>query len=118
MATKFKKGDLARVVSDPEKPRHSWYRDIGIIGVGVFTASEREEMYKNPYYQGLDSAGESWVVPRTGQWKLEVGDLVTVIRARARPPEGGRFARGFVLVCSTRWGRELYVREKFLEVFL
>lgn len=114
-AAKFKKGDLARVVNDPGNPRRTWYRDIGIIGVGVFTASEREEMYRDPYYLGLDDAGETRLVPRTGEWKLEVGDLVTVVRARARPPESGRRGGGFVLVCSTRHGRELYLRERLLE---
>lgn len=113
-AAKFKKGDLARVVRDPS-PRRVWYMENRINGVGVYTASELEEMYRDPYYQGLDDAGESRLVPRTAHWILEAGDLVTVVRARARPPESGRFARGFVLVCSTRHGRELYVREKFLE---
>jgi len=112
-AAKFKKGDLARIMRDPD--RRVWYRENDISGVGVYTSSEREEMYRNPYYQGLDDAGETRLVPRTGRWKLDPGDLVTVVRARARPPEGGRFAQGFVLVCSTRHGRELYVREKNLE---
>jgi len=114
-AAKFKKGDLARVARD-SSDRRVWYKENLINGVGVYTASELEEMYRDPYYQGLDDAGETRLVPRTGYWSLEVGDLVTVVRARARPPdEVGRFARGFVLVCSTRHGRELYVREKFLE---
>jgi hypothetical protein len=114
-AAKFKKGDLARVVHPAGTPEPAWYMASRINGVGVYTASELKEMWRDAYYQGLDDAGESKLVPRTGHWRLEVGDLVTVVRARARPPERDRFARGFVLVCSTRHGRDLYVREKFLE---
>jgi hypothetical protein len=111
----FKKGDLLRVTSVSEigfsasgSPR----------GVRVLTTAERERLAADPYYQGLGEDGETRLIPRYRNDRIEPGKNVIVIRARATAPRElgwGKWANGHVLVLDPSTGNELYIKRQFLE---
>jgi hypothetical protein len=111
----FKKGDLLRVISvseigfgSPGAPR----------GVRVLTTAERERLAADPYHQGLGEDGETRLIPRYRNDRIEPGKNVIVIRARATAPRElgwGKWANGHVLVLDPSTGNELYIKRQFLE---
>lgn len=108
-AAKFKRGSLVRV--RPLHPERKY-----VLGLYALTTSERHAMQQDPYFRGMDDAGEPRTVPDSGLLRLEPGSLVTVIRARVRPPAAWNCSKGgYVLVCSPAVGREVYIRESYLE---
>ena len=110
----FKKGDLLRVVMNGAARGGDMYPR----GVRVLTAAERERLAVDPWYRGLDSAGEPRLVPRHRVERIDPGTLVTVLRARASAPDDlgwGRSQSGHVLVLDPSSGNELYIKRHFLE---
>jgi hypothetical protein len=111
----FKKGDLLRVVMGYE---------LGVAtstvprGLRVLTTAERERLAADTYYQGLGEDGETRLIPRYRNDRIELGKIVIVIRARATAPRElgwGKWANGHVLVLDPGTGNELYVKRNFLE---
>lgn len=86
---------------------------VPVEAIHVYTPEERGALYDDPRWQGLDSAGEPLLVPGHCYVRLNEGELLHVLRGRARPPfsRRGRWA----LVLSTRLGQDLYVRHGSLE---
>ena len=109
MVAKFKLGNLVRVC--PLNPERRY-----VLGRYTLTTSERDALKQDPYFRGLDDANVPRTVPDSGLIRLEPGSLVTVIRTRIRPPVAWVCAKGcYVLVCSPATGREVYIREVYLE---
>jgi hypothetical protein len=110
----FKKGDLARTVVN---------KDIGREGgtprgVRVLTQAELDRMQADPWWQGLDCAGEPRIIPSCRSEKIDAGLIVTVVRARAKAPSSlgwGKWSGGHVLVLDTKSGHEYYIKRHFLE---
>lgn len=86
---------------------------IPVEAIHVYTPEERAALYSDPRWQGLDSSGEPMLVPGHCYVRLIEGELLHVLRARARPPFSRRGT--WALVLSTRLGQDLYVRHGSLE---
>ena len=111
----FKKGDLLRVVSGyvTGVPTTMMPR-----GVRVLTQDELDRMQADPWWQGLDDAGESRTIPTCRSEKIDAGLIVIVLRARAKAPSSlgwGKWVGGHVLVLDPSTGHEYYVKRHFLE---
>lgn len=104
----FSKGELVRI-------RVTSYKDtiIPVEAIHIYTPEERAAMYSDPRWRGLDSAGEPILVPGHCYVRLNDGELLHVLRGRARPPFTRRGL--WALVLSVRLGKELYVRRGSLE---
>ena len=110
----YRKGGLARVTGP--KPGLTPGQVQRPRGIHVYTPAEYEAEARDPYYNGLDDAGESRIVPRTTTVSLTQGSLLHILKARARPPDlYNRHARCWVLTLNTSTGQEVYVQEKYLE---
>lgn len=103
----FSKGELVRVVSVKSA-------SIPVEAIHVYTPEERQALYSDPRWRGLDSAGEPMLVPGHCYVRLSEGELLHVLRGRARPPFTRRGT--WALVLNTRTGQELYVRRGSLEL--
>lgn len=104
----FSKGELVRIRVVSVRGT-----SIPVEGIHIYTPEERQALYSDPRWRGLDSAGEPMLVPGHCYIRLDEGELLHVLRGRARPPFTRRGL--WSLVLSVRLGQELYVQRGSLE---
>lgn len=103
----YRKGDLAQV-RDSASGRP--------MGIHVYTAAEYKEVCDDPFFYGIDSAGEPRIPPMSTHVTLMPGEILHVLNARSRPPDiYNRKSTGWMLTVSTRTGQEIYVKRSQLK---
>jgi hypothetical protein len=125
---KMRKGDLVMLNIDkcfsqcnggklPFPLTHGENDENGVVeGYRVCTHEEIAKLAKTNYYRGLDSAGESRLVPQHAMVNLFRGASYIVVRSRCRPIIGYRKRSGMSLILDTVTCKEIYVNRDYLVV--
>lgn len=78
--------------------------------------SERRYLRESGRYDGMNSAGETHLIPSEGVYRLHRDRVYTVIKARAAAVRNYRRQGGLALVLCTNTGRSIYIKRELLKV--
>lgn len=87
-----------------------------VEGFFKLTHEDRDRLQRSGRYDGMDSAGESKLVPSEGIAKLKKGYCYQVLKARAATTRSYRYVGGLALVLCTNTGRSIYIKRELLKV--
>jgi hypothetical protein len=115
--TKFKKGDLVRLIKDiREGINLRSYRLHTKPCIERATTPEEVQAWRNsPSSKGLDCAGESKLPPMIVDLEYDVHDTFTVLRARCSPKLGYYKKPKRAQVMNNRTCEIGYIERRFIE---
>jgi len=87
-----------------------------VEGFIKLTQEDRDRLRASGRYDGMNSAGETHLIPSESIVKLKKGYIYQVLRARTAAVRSYRRVPGLALVLCTNTGRNIYVKRDLLEV--
>lgn len=87
-----------------------------VDGFYKLSDSERRYLRESGRYDGMNSAGETHLIPSEGVYRLHRDRVYTVIKARAAAVRNYHRIGGLALVMCAETGRSVYVKRDLLKV--